>query len=190
MAPNKGSIEFIDDFVASAKESRAKGSNEAETRHKLIDTVIHDILSWPKNRVAVEEYIQPGYADYVLKKANGNDLLFIEAKRSGFYFKLPKPHKSLETSCFKSIAQLHTDTNIKKVMTQVRNYCMDSGCEFAAITNGYEWIFFKVFEKGKRSGAGIFSSGKHQRPKFSLIHFDHRTCLVGGIAHKHSPKGS
>lgn len=35
-------------------------------------------------------------------------------------------------------------------MTQVRTYCFDSGCEFACITNGHEWIFFKSFEKGKK----------------------------------------
>ena len=42
-------------------------ANEAETRHKIIDFVLHDVLSWPRNRVSVEEYIAPGFADYVLK---------------------------------------------------------------------------------------------------------------------------
>ncbi|WP_158683819.1 hypothetical protein, partial [Cronobacter sakazakii] len=37
--------------------------NEAETRHKIIDFVLYDFLAWPKNRVVVEEYINPGYAD-------------------------------------------------------------------------------------------------------------------------------
>ena len=35
-------------------------------------------------------------------------------------------------------------------MRQVRNYCVDTGCEYAAISNGHEWIFFKTFEKGTR----------------------------------------
>lgn len=35
-------------------------------------------------------------------------------------------------------------------MGQVRTYCIDTGCEFACVTNGHEWIFFKTFEKGKR----------------------------------------
>ena len=35
-------------------------------------------------------------------------------------------------------------------MDQVRRYCFDTGCEYAGITNGHEWIFFKTFEKGKR----------------------------------------
>ncbi len=40
--------------------------NEANTRHQIIDTVIHQILSWPKEAVLCEEYIKPGYADYLL----------------------------------------------------------------------------------------------------------------------------
>lgn len=124
--------------------------NEAETRHKIIDFILHDFLSWPKNRVAVEEYIAPGFADYVLKKSNGDDLLFIEAKKTGVFFELPMPHSADETSCYVSIAKLLSDSNIKSAMQQVRAYCFDTGCEYACITNGIEWVFFKTFEKGKR----------------------------------------
>ena len=35
-------------------------------------------------------------------------------------------------------------------MNQVRKYCLDLGCEFASITNGHEWIFFKIFERSKK----------------------------------------
>jgi predicted type IV restriction endonuclease len=124
--------------------------NEAETRHKIIDVILHNILAWPTNRVAVEEYIKPGFADYVLKKSNGDHLIFIEAKRSGIFFSLPYAHNLGETSCFISIEKLFSDSNIREAMTQVRAYCIDSGCEFASVTNGHEWIFFKTFEKGKR----------------------------------------
>ncbi|MCD9523750.1 hypothetical protein GLP14_13080 [Photobacterium carnosum] len=129
-------------------EERTK--NEAETRHKIIDFVLHDFLSWPKNRVIVEEYINPGFADYILKKSNGDDLLFIEAKKEGIYFELPIPHCDSETSCYIPIKKLVTDPIIKSVMQQVRTYCFDTGCEYACITNGHEWVFFKTFEKGKR----------------------------------------
>ncbi|MCK9407822.1 MAG: hypothetical protein M0R68_01675 [Bacteroidetes bacterium] len=63
--------------------------NEADTRHKIIDEVIHSILCWPKELVKRESYINPGYADYRLIKATGDDLLFIESKREGEYFSLP-----------------------------------------------------------------------------------------------------
>lgn len=126
-----------------------RSRNEAETRHKIIDFVLHDFLFWPKNRVAVEEYIKPGFADYVLKKENGDHYLFIEAKKEGIFFNIPIPHKKNETSSYIPIKKLLSDNNIKSAMRQVREYCFDTGCEFACITNGHEWIFFKTFEKGK-----------------------------------------
>ncbi|MVZ10650.1 hypothetical protein GP913_27040, partial [Enterobacteriaceae bacterium 8376wG6] len=116
--------------------------NEAETRHKIIDFILHDFLAWPKNRVAVEEYINPGYADYILKKTNGDDLLFIEAKKTGVYFEIPISYNKDETSCYIPIRNLLTDKNINNAMLQVRRYCFDTGCEYACITNGIEWIFF------------------------------------------------
>jgi len=128
----------------------SRDANEAETRHKIIDFVLHDVLAWPRNRVSVEEYIAPGFADYVLRKANDDQIIFVEAKRAGIYFELPIPHKPDELSGFISISKLISDPNTKDAMTQVRQYCLDTGCEFAAITNGHEWIFFRIFEKGKK----------------------------------------
>ena len=77
-AKSSDNFEAMQSIISS---SDARTRNEAETRHKIIDFIVHDFLSWPKNRVAVEEYINPGYADYILKKENGDDLLFIEAKK-------------------------------------------------------------------------------------------------------------
>jgi GTPase SAR1 family protein len=136
------------DLVIS--ESKMRDMNEAATRHRIIDFILHDFFSWPKNRVVVEEYIAPGFADYVLQRVDGHDLLFIEAKREGHFFELPIPYRSDETSCFIEIKKLISDPNIKAAMVQVRSYCLETGCEYACITNGHEWIFFKIFEKGKR----------------------------------------
>jgi hypothetical protein len=45
--------------------------NEADTRHRIIDFILHDFLAWPKNRVNVEEYVSSGYIDYVLTRPSG-----------------------------------------------------------------------------------------------------------------------
>nr|AMP34877.1 hypothetical protein pSinB_010 [Sinorhizobium sp. M14] len=132
------------------EQNKSRDCNEAETRHKIIDGIIHDCLSWPRNRVAVEEYIAPGFADYVLNKANGDDLLFIEAKKAGTYFDLPFPYVDSETHCYMSMSKLMSNENIRSAINQVKGYCFETGCEYACITNGHEWIFFKTFEKGKR----------------------------------------
>lgn len=144
---SKDDIEIVKSLIV---ESQTRNRNEATTRHQIIDSIIHDLLKWPRNRTETEEYIAPGFADYVLKKANGDDLLFIEAKKEGVYFELPSAYRGNETSSYIGIAKLLTDGNIKAAMNQVRTYCFDTGCEHACITNGHEWIFFKTFEKGKK----------------------------------------
>src|ERR1700680_2529797 len=147
MTARDGHLAKLAEIVACDPNRTA---NEAETRHKIIDCVLHDVLSWPRNRVAVEEYITPGFADYVLKKKDGDGQLLIEAKKAGIYFSLPFAHKADETYCYMAISTLKSDPNINNAMLQVRTYCVDTGCEYAAITNGHEWILFKTFERGKR----------------------------------------
>ena len=61
-------------------------ANEAQTRHEIIDCILHDILAWPRALTQVESYIAPGFSDYVLTKPNGDFLFFVEAKKAGKQF--------------------------------------------------------------------------------------------------------
>jgi hypothetical protein len=135
--------------IEIAKNDDDRDFNEADTRHKIIDEIIHGVLSWPKTQTFHESYIAPGYADYRLKRSNGDDLLLLEAKKEGIYFELPNNFNGRKSSRHILVKTLLTDGNIKSAMEQVRTYCMEEGCEFAGITNGHEWVFFKTFEKGK-----------------------------------------
>lgn len=89
--------------------------NESDTRHKIIDVVIHDFLCWPRNRISTEEYVSPGYLDYALKKPNGDFRLLIEAKKEGIFFELPLPYSASETNCHISISRLITNQEIKSI---------------------------------------------------------------------------
>lgn len=144
------SREVLSTLETLIQESDKRNSNEANTRHKIIDFIIHDFLSWPKNRVFLEEHIHPGYADYILKRNEEDPILVIEAKKEGIFFELPIPYAKDETSCFISIKKLMSNQNIGDAISQVKTYCFELGCEYACITNGHEWIFFKTFEKGKK----------------------------------------
>lgn len=142
--------EVFDELKRLIRNQETRDLNEAGTRHQLIDFVLHRVLGWPSNRVAVEDYIRPGYADYVLNKPNGDPIALIEAKREGEFFTLPRAYDHAETFAYISLDKLLTDTAIKDALTQVRQYCVDIGCEYAGITNGHEWIFFKTFERSRR----------------------------------------
>jgi hypothetical protein len=135
--------------IEISRNDDGRSFNEADTRHKIIDEVIHGVLNWPKTQTFHESYIAPGYADYRLKRSNGEDLIFLEAKREGVYFELPNNFNGDKLSRHVLVKTLLTKVSIKSAMEQVWAYCMEEGCEFAGITNGHEWIFFKTFEKGK-----------------------------------------
>lgn len=123
--------------------------NEADTRHKIIDQILHGVLGWPVNQTLHESFISPGYADYRLKRSNGDDLIFIEAKKEGIYFNIPQNFNIGQSFQYITVQTLLTDPNIRSAIEQVRAYCMEEGCSFAGITNGHEWILFKTFETGK-----------------------------------------
>lgn len=131
-----------------ASEFHNRTLNEADTRHRIIDTILHDVLDWPKTSIRVEESVSDGYADYVLTKSSGQIGLVIEAKREGQYFSLPAHAKKTQSGTHLSVRTLLTDNAILLAINQVRRYCLDLGCSYGAITNGHEWIFFRAFESG------------------------------------------
>jgi GTPase SAR1 family protein len=143
---SKNPHEIAIDIAASLEK---RDFNEADTRHKIIDEILHAVLCWPKNQTFLESYIDPGYSDYRLKRSNGDDLVFVEAKKEGVYFSIHNSFNGNKNFRHIPVKTLLTDQNTSEAMLQVRAYCMEEGCEFAGITNGHEWIFFKTFEKGK-----------------------------------------
>jgi GTPase SAR1 family protein len=159
--------------VFLSKEFKGRALNEANTRHQIIDPIIHDVFSWPRSRVSCEEYISPGYADYVLKRADNAPILFIEAKKEGIYFQLPVALSNRSLGFYVKVKTLLTDDAIKTAITQVRTYCLDVGCDVGAITNGHEWIFFKTFQKEedwKNLNAFVISSLDYFAEKFIEAH--------------------
>lgn len=124
--------------------------NEADTRHQIIDRLLHEVLGWPHTSVACEQYAHPGYADYVLSDASGRAVLLIEAKREGSYFALPSD-TTADPSARRNIRlrTLATEKNIESAATQAAGYCPKIGCEHACITNGHEFIIFRTFIRGR-----------------------------------------
>ena len=132
--------------------------NEADTRHRIIDRVLHEVLAWPHDRVRCEQSITTGYADYVLSTPNDKIALIIEAKRQGEYFTLPDSFSRAKDSRYVPLNALLTDRGTKEAINQVRNYCLSEGCPYAAVTNGNQWIFFRTFasnQKWERTSAFV-----------------------------------
>ena len=120
--------------------------NEADTRHQIIDVVLHDVLSWPRSAVKCEEYVAPGFADYVLFGVRERRLMIVEAKREGNYFQLPAGIAEGEKQ-YVAVKTLRTSEDVRLAIDQVRTYCVDIGCDYASITNGQQWVFFRTYSK-------------------------------------------
>ncbi|HUP87799.1 MAG TPA: hypothetical protein VM100_00460, partial [Longimicrobiales bacterium] len=133
--------------IALAHDYRGSQLIEADTRHQVIDPVLHDVLGWPRNRTKCEEYIAPGYSDYVLERSDGAKILLIEAKREGAYFSLPDGLLGSSLGAYVQVRTLLTQPDLSAAMLQVRDYCLHIGCDIGAVTNGHQWVFFKTFQR-------------------------------------------
>jgi hypothetical protein len=132
-----------------AQTHKGRTLNEADTRSLVIDTVLHEVLDWPKGSVKHELSVHPGYADYVLQNAAGQAAMVVEAKREGVWFSLPKLKSvNLGRPDYISVRTLLTDPDTRDAISQVRAYCLDIGCTFGCVTNGHEWVVFRAFEPG------------------------------------------
>lgn len=118
--------------------------NEAETRFKIIDTILNEVLDWPKSPISVELHINGNRADYVLNGKNKKPLLVLESKKNGTYFDLPLNGNSKNGFQKILVETLITDKEIKKAINQVKEYAEDLQAPFASICNGKVWIIFRL----------------------------------------------
>ncbi len=123
--------------------------NEADTRFQIIDTILVDILKWPKETITTEKYIDGNRADYILKDKNDRPLIIIESKKNEIYFELPLTVNNKELFQKINIEKLLTDDATKDAILQVKEYAEDLLCNFAAICNGKVWIVFRIHSNQK-----------------------------------------
>ena len=132
--------------------------SESDTRAKLIDRVLSDVLQWPEASVSREDHVESGFIDYTLSLRD-RPYVAVEAKREGHSFVLPD--KPLHRYTLQLDGALTTDATIKSAIEQVRSYCDEGGIRYAVATNGYSWIVFRAIREDKpwRKGlARIFPS--------------------------------
>ena len=128
----------IPELLATAKKIDFENVNEAETRLKLIDKILFDILGWTHNDVQVEERVtgddSTTYADYVIRTAS--TAFVVEAKKSGVVFKTQPRDRRLKLS------KSNIQGELEKAVLQAREYCRTLGVQFAVVTNGNQWVVF------------------------------------------------
>lgn len=130
--------ELVDDLVNTYAKLSLHSANEAETRKKLIDRVLEQVLGWTDDDISYEERVSENdsttFADYIIRTADIS--ILIEAKRIGKAFSLVPDKKKVKLSG----SFLHGETG--DAIKQAREYCRKKSIPFAVVTNGSQWIIF------------------------------------------------
>ena len=114
-----------------------EAQNEAMTRYHVIDTVLEQVLAWPKLEISVEDYADGEFRDYVL--GNPERSLVVEAKKFGHHFDKPA---GVSTGKIKIKTFQEYSTNNHKAVEQLLKYCQSSGIAVGLLTNGHQFLGF------------------------------------------------
>jgi AAA domain len=120
--------------------------SEQDTRLKVINRLLTEVLGWPLSEIFTEESTGDGFIDYKLT-VNGLARLVVEAKRDD---------RTLGTEgrtsgrAYKLNGPVFNTASVKEGVAQAIRYCGQKNAELACVTNGREWIAFR----GSRLGDG------------------------------------
>lgn len=132
----------IDDSISNFEKFKNKISdfinhdlNESDTRSKLIDTILIDVLGWTEQDIKREGKIESGYFDYEVSAPGIN--FIIEAKRNFKELSIPSKHKKAK------IKSIYSEN--EEFFKQIRSYAIDIGIQYGILTNGRQFILTKLF---------------------------------------------
>lgn len=146
--------------------------SEQDTRVKIIDRILSDVLFVPFEDFQTEARAGRGYLDYRVTVKRSLPRLIIEAKRDGLDFGIDRSkngrHYLLNGPVFK-------DDILKDGIEQAIYYCAFKSVELACVTNGTSWIVFRAnrFGDGKdvtEGAAIVFDSLEGIRNEFKLFY--------------------
>jgi len=130
------------------------GPNEADTRLKVLDRFLFEILDWQRdNSVLTEPPTKSGYIDYLLRIGENTNAVVVEAKRKG---KLQPATKSSDVLYVKLSGPV-----VRPLLCGIQQamaYSLEQGVSVACLTDGNTWLFFKASRTdGKRpmDGKGV-----------------------------------
>ncbi len=120
---------------------------ESDTRLKIIDRILVEVLGWPIAELMTEAGTESGFADYVCRVQDRSRLI-VEAKRDGRTLGV---QGKAAGATFKLSGPAFNEAAAKEGIKQSISYCGSMNAELACVTNGREWIIFR----GNRIGDGL-----------------------------------
>jgi energy-coupling factor transporter ATP-binding protein EcfA2 len=124
----------FDELCSEWLSIRDQIETEQDTRFKVINRILIDVLGWNYSDIKTEPYTESGYIDYLLQ-LNGRNKFVIEAKKAS---KLLIDTRSPNYAAYK-IGGPALKSALDGV-DQATKYCVKTGVLFYALTTGFEWI--------------------------------------------------
>ncbi|MCC8429884.1 ATP-binding protein [Reyranella aquatilis] len=113
--------------------------NEADTRLKVLDRVLFEVLDWKHEAVFTEPATPSGFIDYLLTVGERRNALVIEAKRSGFLEPATKGDEVMHVALSGPVVK-----PLRAGIEQALRYATENGVPVAVVTDGKTWLFFKA----------------------------------------------
>jgi hypothetical protein len=127
--------------------------NESDTRLKILDRFLFEILEWKREAVFTEPSTDSGYIDYLLTIGERRNAMVIEAKRSGRLQPATKGDEVMYVTLSGPVVK-----PLLRGIRQAMDYAMENGVAIAAVTDGNTWLFFKASRtdgKAPMQGKGV-----------------------------------
>lgn len=126
------------ELVALAKNLQTDDANEADTRLKIINEVVFNILGWGHEDVRTEQRTtedgKTQITDYLFEISQ--TLFVIEAKRIGSDFQNVSGKRRF------ILSNANLTGEMGRAVKQAREFCQSRHIPFAIVTNGNTWIVF------------------------------------------------
>jgi predicted type IV restriction endonuclease len=113
--------------------------NESDTRLKILDRFLFEILEWKRESVFTKPSTDSGYIDYLLTIGERRNAMVIEAKRSGRLQPATKGEEVMHVALSGPVVK-----PLLPGIRQAMEYAMENGVAIAAVTDGNTWLFFKA----------------------------------------------
>ena len=144
---------------------------EADTRLKVIDPMLTDILGYPHTEIRAEDYAAGDFIDYKVM-VGGFARLIVEAKRDSRIFDLVNRGTG---KFYKLRGPVFHSSTVKEGIDQAVRYCGVKNAELACVTNGQQWIVFRGNRLGDgrdtyEGGAFVFDSIEAVEKNFALFY--------------------
>jgi hypothetical protein len=124
------SFQNLLEFEKSYDEFKKMDLSETDTRSKILDKMLIDVLGWTEYDIEREGWVRVGYFDYEINTSTFQ--FVIEAKKNFVEFKLPEKGNEV------NIKSIYAGN--KEVIDQVRSYVVERSLSFGIITNGTQFI--------------------------------------------------